>query len=54
MLTKKQKNILEFLQTYFQKKGYSPSHEEMKKHFKLSSVSTINHYMKVLEEKGYI
>ena len=54
MLTKKQKNILNFLQAYFQKKGYGPSHQEIKKHFKLSSVSTVNYYMKVLEEKGYI
>ncbi len=54
MLTKKQKKILDYIQSYFQKNGYSPSHEETRKHFKLSSVSTVNHYMKVLQKKGYI
>lgn len=54
MLTKKQKKILDYIQAYSQKNGYSPSHEEMRKHFKLASVSTVNHYMKILEKKGYI
>jgi len=54
MLTKKQKKIFDYIQAYVQKNGYSPSHEEMRKHFKLSSVSTINHYMKILQKKGYI
>ncbi|MCL5010636.1 MAG: transcriptional repressor LexA [Patescibacteria group bacterium] len=54
MLTPKQKKILDYIQAYFQKNGYSPSHEEMKKHFRLSSVSTINHYMQILQKKGYI
>ncbi|PIR91740.1 LexA repressor, partial [bacterium (Candidatus Gribaldobacteria) CG10_big_fil_rev_8_21_14_0_10_41_12] len=38
-LTLKQKKILDYLQAYSQKNGYSPSHEEMRKHFKLASVS---------------
>ncbi len=53
-LTLKQKNILDYIQAYSQKNGYSPSHEEIRKHFKLASVSTVNHYMKILEKKGYI
>ncbi len=53
-LTLKQKKIFDYIQAYFQKNGYSPSHEEMRKHFKLSSVSTINHYMQILQKKGYI
>lgn len=54
MLTKKQKKIFDYIQAYSQKYNYSPSHEEMRKHFKLASVSTINHYMKILQKKGYI
>jgi len=54
MLTKKQKKILDYIQRCHQKNGYSPSHEEIRKHFKLSSVSTVNHYMKILQKKGYI
>jgi len=54
MLTKKQKRFLDYIQDYTQKKGISPSHDEIRKHLKLSSVSTVSHYMKILQEKGYI
>ncbi|MBI4359884.1 MAG: hypothetical protein HY564_02215, partial [Candidatus Jacksonbacteria bacterium] len=54
MLTKKQKKILDYIHAYNQKNGYSPSHEEIRKHFKLSSVSTVNYYMQILQKKGYI
>src|SRR3989338_7686903 len=54
MLTEKQKNILDYIQAYNLKKGFSPSHEEMRKHLKRSSVSTVSHYMKILQEKGYV
>jgi len=54
MLTKKQKKVVDFIESYSQKHGVAPSHEEMRKYLKLSSVSTINHYMKILQDKGYI
>jgi len=54
MLTKKQKRFLDYIQEYTQKKGISPSHDEVRKHLKLASVSTVSHYMKILQEKGYI
>lgn len=54
MLTKKQKKVLDFIETYSQKHGVAPSHEEMRKHLRLSSVSTVNHYMQILQDKGYI
>ncbi len=54
MLTKKQKKFMDFIESYSEKKGFSPSHDEIRKHLKLSSVSTVNHYMKILQEKGYI
>lgn len=54
MLTKKQKNVLDYIQEYFQKNGFSPSYNEIRKRFKLSSVSTVNHYIKILQKKGYI
>jgi len=53
-LTLKQKKVLDYIQACSQKNGYSPSHEEMRKHFKLASVSTINHYTQILQKKGYI
>lgn len=54
MLTKKQKKVLDYIQEYNLKKGFSPSHDEIRKYLKLSSVSTVNHYMKILKEKNYI
>ncbi len=54
MITKKQKKVLDYMESYSQKHGFSPSHDEVRKHLKLSSVSTVNHYMKILQEKGYI
>lgn len=54
MITKKQKKVLDFIQEYSQKKGFSPSQEEVRRHLRLSSVSTVNHYMNILEKKGYI
>jgi SOS regulatory protein LexA len=54
MLTKKQKIVLDYIQDYTQKKEFSPSYDEIRKHLKLSSVSTVNHYVKILQKKGYV
>lgn len=54
MLTKKQKRVLDYIQEYSQKNGVSPTYDETRKYLKLSSVSTVDHYMKILQEKGYI
>lgn len=54
MLTPKQKKIFDFIQNYIRKNGYSPLLDEIRKHLKLSSISTIHHHLKVLEEIGYI
>jgi repressor LexA len=54
MLTKRQKQILDYLKRYIAKKDYSPSLEEIKKHFRLSSKSTVHQHIKTLEEKGYL
>ena len=54
MLTKKQKKVLDYIESYMHKHRLSPSHDEMRKHLRLSSVSTVNHYMRILQDKGYI
>jgi DNA (cytosine-5)-methyltransferase 1 len=54
MLTKKQKNVLTYIESYRDKRGYSPSLEEIRKHFRLSSVSTAHHYIKKLQLGGYL
>lgn len=54
MITKKQNKVLTYIKSYMATKGYSPSLEDIRKHFKLSSVSTAHHYIKKLEESGYL
>ena len=54
MLTKRQKEILDFVESYSQKKGYSPSFEEIRKRLKLASVSTIHFHISKLKEGGYL
>ncbi len=54
MLTKKQKQILDFVKNYSAKKEIAPSLEEIKKHFRLRSVSTIHQHIATLRDKGYL
>ena len=54
MVTKRQKEILNFIGKYKKKKDYAPSLEDIKKHLKLSSVSTIHYHIKKLEELGLL
>jgi len=54
MLTKRQKQILDFADNFIKEKGYSPSLEEIKKHLKLKSVSNIHEHIKKLQEDGYL
>lgn len=53
-LTKRQKQILDYLISFIEKRGYSPTVEEIRKHFKLSAISTVHQHLKALEEKGFI
>jgi len=54
MLTKRQKEVLDFVESYSQKKGYSPSFEEIRKRLKLASVSTVHFHISKLKEGGYL
>jgi repressor LexA len=54
MITKKQKNVLDFIKKFQQKNAISPSLEEIKKKFGLASVSTASYYVEKLESKGYL
>lgn len=53
-LTKKQKEIVDFISEYNQKYGYSPSLEEMAKEFHLKAVSTIHKHISFIKKKGYL
>ncbi len=54
MLTKKQKKVLNYVEKYTKKNGYAPSLHEIRKHFKLASVSTAHHYILKLKENGLL
>jgi site-specific DNA-methyltransferase (adenine-specific) len=54
MITKKQKQILDYIKNYINKKGFAPTLEEIKKHFGLSSISTVHQHLEYLRKKGYI
>lgn len=53
-LTKKQKEILDFVLTFIDKNGYSPSYREIGENFKFSSVATVAEYINILRTKGYL
>jgi len=54
MLTKRQKEVLDFVEKFIEEKGYAPSLEEIKKHLKLSSVSTAHFLVDKLIKQGLI
>ena len=54
MLTKKQKNLLIFINKKIRSTGVSPSYEEMKNSLNLKSKSGIHRLISALEERGFI
>ena len=54
MLTKKQKNLLMFINKKLRSSGVSPSYEEMKHSLNLKSKSGIHRLISALEERGFI
>lgn len=53
-LTKRQREILDYLQEFIQQHGYAPSLEEIGRRFSLSSLATVHKHLTNLEEKGFI
>ncbi len=53
-LTKRQKEVLDFLVSFLNKHGYSPSFEEMARSLKLTSLATVHKHITTLERKGFI
>ncbi len=52
-LTPKQKGVLDFINRFTVKFGYSPSLQEIADHFK-KSISTAQHFIAELQQKGYL
>src|SRR5829696_10296104 len=53
-LTKRQREILNYLSTYGEEHGYAPSFEEIASHFNYNSLATVHEHLSNLERKGYI
>jgi repressor LexA len=53
-LTKRQREILDYLNDFIQKNGYAPSLEEIGRRFGLSSLATVHKHLTNLQEKGFI
>jgi len=51
-LTKRQKEILDFIRSYRTEQGISPTQREIREKFRLSSFGTVQKHLKRLEEKG--
>ena len=54
MITKRQKEVLDFVTKYQKSKGYASSLEEICKKFKLASVSTAHFHISKLRDAGYL
>lgn len=54
MLTKKQKEVLDYVRSYMQKHEIAPTLEDIRKHFKFVSLSTPHYYLSKLKEEGYL
>ena len=53
-LTKRQSEILVFLQNHILEQGYAPSFEEIAERFGFQSLATVHEHLTNLERKGYI
>lgn len=53
-LTKRQREILDYVESFIDSYGYSPSFEEIADHFNYSSLATVHEHLSNLEAKGLL
>jgi repressor LexA len=53
-LTRRQKEVLDYLADFIERKGYSPSYEEIAEGIDLNSIATVHKHIAALEGKGYL
>src|SRR3990172_12305426 len=53
-LTKKQRQVLDYISRFIKERSFAPSYREIAKHFSLSSVATVHQHIKTLQGKGYL
>ena len=53
-LTKRQKQVLDFIANFVDEQGYCPSYEEIARGLDLASLATVHKHISVLETKSYL
>lgn len=53
-LTKRQKEVLDFIADFIGDRGYSPSYEEIAQALKLASLATVHKHLQALESRNYV
>jgi len=53
-LTKKQKDVYEYIKTYTGAQGMAPTQREIKEHFDLKSFGSVQRYLKYLQDAGLL
>src|SRR5438309_5675720 len=53
-LTKRQKQLLDFIATFQDENGYCPSYEEIARGLELASLATVHKHISMLESKNYL
>jgi repressor LexA len=53
-LTKRQKDVLDFIVSFVEDNGYSPSYEEIARALDLASLATVHKHISALAEKKYL
>jgi repressor LexA len=53
-LTKRQKQVLDFIAEFVDENGYCPSYEEIARGLELASLATVHKHISVLEGKSYL
>jgi repressor LexA len=53
-LTKRQKEVLDFIAKFIDDNGYSPSYEEIARGLELASLATVHKHISALETKNYL
>jgi repressor LexA len=54
MMTRRQKEMFDYLRAYIAENGYAPTLEEIGRHFDLASLATVHKHLQNLERKGVI
>jgi len=53
-ITRKQGQVFEFIKSYRQKRGFSPTLEEIREGLKIGSIRSVTQFLETLESKGLI